>query len=70
MSRWLFLTVILTASFTLGILDHALMVFQIRERLGFDPMIAMILGSATGWLKMMLIVVGYAVWQKSGKKRE
>ena len=57
MSRWLFLSFLLIAAFLLGELDHALMVFQIRARLGFDPIIAMHLGSIVDWLSDILIAV-------------
>lgn len=72
MNRWLFLVILLIAAFLLGELDHALMVFQIRERLGFDPIIAMHLGSAIDWLSDILIAVAIStvIVNTLGKKRD
>ena len=52
---------LLIAGFILGELDHALMVFQIRESMGFAPVAAMHMGTIIDWLSNILIATAIAI---------
>jgi len=56
-NQWVFVGFLLIAAFLLGALDHALMIFQIRERIGFDPVASMAIGSVAGFLMSVLVTV-------------
>ena len=61
MNFWIFISMLLIAGFILGELDHALLVFQIREQLGFAPVAAMHLGTVIDWLSNVLIATAIAI---------
>ena len=61
MNFWIFISMLLIAGFILGELDHALLVFQIREQLGFAPVAVMHLGTVIDWLSKILIATSIAM---------
>jgi len=61
MNFWIFISMLLIAGFILGELDHALMVFQIRESMGFAPVAAMHMGTIIDWLSNILIATAIAI---------
>jgi len=61
MNFWFFIFILLFAGFALGELDHALMVFQIRESMGFAPVAAMHMGTIIDWLSNVLIATAIAI---------
>lgn len=61
MNQWVLVSVLMVAALLLGAFDHALMVFQIRERIGFNPLISVVIGSIAGLLTHVLISV-VVVW--------
>ena len=61
MHQYVFISILLAAAILLGAFDHALMIFQIRERMGFNPTVSMLIGSTAGLLTHILIAVS-VVW--------